>query len=93
MSDIVLEVLIIAVAVVVILIFFRDKLGKFYIKFKGMDASLETRNRASVDISGNVQSGKRHKIQTNLKDVKISDNLQEGEENLIDATSENKKKA
>lgn len=92
MSDTVLKVLIIAVAVVIVLVIFRDKLGKFYIKFKGMDASMETRDRASVNISGNVQLGEKHVIQTDRSDVNISENLQEGKENLIDATSENKKK-
>jgi len=90
MTETVWLALILAAALV--LIFFRDNLKKFVLRIRGVDASMETRDRPSVSISGNVQNGKKHQIKTGgQRDVSISDNLQEGEENLIDAGSSSEK--
>jgi len=90
MTETVWLVLILAVALV--LIFFRDNLKKFVLKIRGVDASMETRDRPSVNITGCVQNGKKHVIRTGgIQDVNISDTLQEGEEHLIDASPASEK--
>jgi hypothetical protein len=92
MSDTVLIVFIIAIAVVVVLVIFRKQVSRFFIKAgkEGLEADLETRepaspttttagSPASVVISGNKQIGKANKIDVAQSDVAVDDNLQLGE--------------
>jgi hypothetical protein len=94
MSDSVLMVLIVAVAVVVGLFMFRRQLSRFFLKAnrKGLAARLETRDPGtmvreldSVTISGNQQIGTKNTIETERSNVNVTDNLQLGERQTIAA--------
>lgn len=92
MSDTVLIVLIITIAVIVVLWIFRKQVSRFFIKAskEGVEADLTTREPASetkpasearpgVTISGNKQIGKKNTIDVGQSDVAVEDNLQLGE--------------
>lgn len=96
MSDTVLIVLIITIAVIVVLWIFRKQVSRFFIKAgkEGLEADLTTREpssgapansggRPGVVISGNKQLGKKNTIDVAQPDVAIEDNLQVGEEQQI----------
>jgi hypothetical protein len=98
MSDTVLTVLIVAVAVVVILFMFRRQLSAFIFRAnkEGVEAHLETRDTTaqdqtsgsagrthSVNISDNRQIGRDQEISVGRADTNVSDNLQLGEEQKI----------
>lgn len=97
MSDTVYIVLIITLAVIVILFMFRRQLSSFFLRAskEGLETRLETRetaktdaggsgNRASVNISGTRQVGRKNKIQVGRPDVNISDVDQVGSGQEID---------
>lgn len=94
MSDTVLIVLIVTIAVIVVLLIFRKQVSRFFIKAskEGVEADLTTREpvpaatsttssetRPSVVISGNKQIGKEQEIDVGRADVAVKDNLQLGE--------------
>ena len=108
MSDTVLVVLIITVAVVIVLYVFRNQLSRFFIKAnqEGIEAELQTRDSSSagggaggstgksagVNISRNVQAGKGNVIEVGRSNANVSENKQLGEENVIRARTEEPKK-
>lgn len=100
MSDTVLVVLIIAVAIVIVLLVFREQLSRFIFKAnkEGIEAQLDTRQeqdaakprrQAGVTISKNKQFGKGNVIDVGRNDVDVEDNTQLGEDQKIMARPDN----
>lgn len=99
MSDSVLIVLIVALAVIVVLYMFRRQLGNFAFRAnrQGLEAQLSTRQpdapeeaaapapSPGVVISGSVQRGRGHKIQVSRDNVQVRDTLQQGQGHEISA--------
>ena len=83
MSDQVMIVLIVALAVVIVLVVFRDKLSRFVFKAKGINAHLETHTNSGVKISKTSQKGKGHEINVERDNVDISDHKQDGEDHKL----------
>ncbi len=84
MNNTVLIALIIAVAVVIILIVLKDRLGKFSLKANpdGINANLEARS-GGVTISKSKQTGKGHDMTVSRDDVTITEYEQDGEEHKL----------
>ncbi len=84
MSDTLIIALIIAVAVVIILIALKDRLGKFSLKANpdGINANLEART-GGVTISKSKQTGKGHDMTVTRDDVTITEHEQEGEDHKL----------
>ena len=104
MSDTVLTVLIVALAVVVVLYLFRGQLRRFLFKAnrEGIEAELTTRAEAGrqgrqdgINISRSKQIGKGNVIEIGRRDVNVEDALQLGEDQKIvakpDASPDKKK--
>lgn len=105
MSDTVLIVLIIAVAVIVVLWMFRSSLSRFFIKAnkEGMEAELQTHDnheqtegipgeRPDVNVESNWQVGRGNKIYVSSKEADVSDNRQLGEDQGITVKDEKQRK-
>lgn len=93
MSDTVLITLIIAIAVVIILFIFRDKLSAFNLTAnkRGLKGNLKNYPPPSgVTVSGNVQQGDNHEINVGRDDATVIDNIQDGRENTISVQSPKK---
>lgn len=88
MSDQVIIVLIIALAVVIVLVVFRKRLSRFVFKTKGINASLETQRSTGVIISKTSQKGKGHEINVERDNVNISDHKQNGEDHTLSVKKE-----
>jgi len=90
MSETLWIVLIVAIAFVVVLVVFRDKLSEFKLKIKGMKTSMKTHtpNKSSgLNIRGNILDGKRSKIVGKGIDINIEENVVMGEDQKISAES------
>ncbi len=88
MTDTVWITLIIAVALVIILIVFRDKLSKFSLKAKGLDTKMETHappSSSGINVSSNVMEGKKQGIETSGGNINVKNNIMKGEEQKIKA--------
>ena len=95
MSDTVLTVLIVAIAIIVVLFMFRERLRNFIFKANkdGVEANLETNQQdktlgnqgrqPSVNISGNRQIGKGNRIDVGRSNVNVEKNLQKGDDEEI----------
>lgn len=90
----VLIVAVVAIAVIVVLLMFRERLRSFGFKAgkNGVEANLETSQQAksqtkqtggSITISGNKQIGKGNQIDVGRSNVNVVKNLQKGENQRI----------
>lgn len=98
MTDTVLIVLIIALAVIVVLLFFRNQLSRFLFKAnrEGIEAELQTHKpvpgatsstatsgAGGVAIRGNKQVGEGNAIDVGRDNVVVEDNVQRGKDQKI----------
>lgn len=89
----VLIVAVVAIAVIVVLLMFRERLRSFGFKAgkDGLEANLETSQQGksqgsrsrSVEISGNKQIGKGNEIDVGRSNVNVEENLQRGNNQKI----------
>ena len=99
MSETVQIVLIISVAVIVVLIIFRERLSRFMLKAgkDGLETELETQKKAQkptahrkgdLSITGNKQVGRGNIIDVERSDSNVDNNLQLGDNQRITAHQE-----
>ncbi len=95
MSDTVLIALIIAMAVVIVLIVFRNRLSNFGLKIgKRLDTKLETHSQsAGVSISKSSQIGTGHEMKVSRDNVDISEVEQVGNGHKIHVEQEESSKS
>jgi hypothetical protein len=88
MSNQVMIVLIIALAVVIVLVVYRDNLSRFTFKSKWINAGLNTHNKG-VRIKKIRQNGKRNIMSVERDDVDLSGSNQNGEDNELIVKNKN----
>ncbi len=94
MSDTVLITLIIAIAVVIILFIFKDRLSAFNLTAnkRGLKGNVKNYPPSGVTISGVVQKGNKDKISVSQNDATVTNTKQLGDEDEINIQHPEKSK-
>lgn len=93
MSDSLLLAILASVTLVVVLLIFRARLTRFFVRFKHIDAELNAeplgRGAASptgVLVKGNKQTGIRNTIDVDIENAEVIGNTQRGDANAVRIT-------
>jgi hypothetical protein len=91
MNETVQMALIVAIAVVIVMVIFRQRLSSFLFKAtrKGVEAKLHAGSTSDgINISGNVQKGQRQVIDVSRNNVNVEKNVQLGKDQTIIVASD-----